>query len=150
PYRKNDTCYVEQKNWSIVRRQVGYGRYATDEALTVLNELYDVLRDYVNFFMPSMKLRDKTRDGARVTRRYHPAKTPYHRVLDSTEVKPWVKRALRARYARLNPAELKRRIERLQRRLEKLTARVSSKTAEPQDKDTESERAQDERLRRAG
>lgn len=150
PYRKNDTCYVEQKNWSIVRRQVGYGRYATDEALTVLNELYDVLRDYVNFFMPSMKLKDKTRDGARVTRRYHKAKTPYHRVLDSKEVKPWVKRALRTRYARLNPAELKRRIERLQRKLEKLTARVPSKTAEPQETDLASTAATGSPLRRAG
>jgi hypothetical protein len=118
--------------------------------MAVLNELYDVLRDYVNFFMPSMKLKEKTRDGARVTRRYHKAKTPYQRVLESKEVKPWIKRALRARYDAFNPAELKRRIERLQRKLEKQTTRIPSKTAEPQETDLASTTATGSPLRRAG
>jgi hypothetical protein len=130
PYRKNDTCYVEQKNWSIVRRHAGYARYATEEACACLNELYAVLRDYVNFFMPSMKLKEKVRDGARVTRRYDKAQTPYRRVLASPQVSEAVKQKLRRRYAALNPAELKRRIDRLQRHLQTLAARSTASQAQ--------------------
>jgi len=52
PYRKNDSCFVEQKNWSVIRRAVGYARYDTDKELSILNELYSYLRLYVNFFQP--------------------------------------------------------------------------------------------------
>ena len=83
PNRKNDNCYIEQKNWSVVRRFVGYYRYDTKQECDLLNELYAVLRDYNNFFLPSLKLKEKVREGARVTRRYHPAQTPYQRLLDS-------------------------------------------------------------------
>lgn len=117
PWRKNDNCYVEQKNWSIVRRHVGYARYDTPEACSLLNELYQVLRDYNNFLMPSMKLKEKVRDGARVTKRYDPPKTPYRRVLESNTIPKAVKERLKRRYQQLNPAELKRQIERLQKRL---------------------------------
>lgn len=125
PYRKNDTCYVEQKNWSIVRHYVGYPRYETQQACAVLNELYGVLRDYINFFQPSMKLAEKTRDGARVRRRYDVAKTPYQRVLDSVRVPGLVKQRLTRRYAQLNLAALHRRIRALQKRLDKHGARPS-------------------------
>ena len=124
PSRKNDNCFVEQKNWSIVRRFSGYDRYEGDEACQVLNDLYAVVRDYVNFFMPSMKLIEKVRDGARVTKRYDTAQTPYQRVLASPHVSPAVKRRLRKHYATLNPAQLKREIEALHKRLAKLTARL--------------------------
>jgi len=50
PYRKNDPCYIEQKNWSVIRRTVGYGRHDTDKELCLLNKLYGYLRLYVNFF----------------------------------------------------------------------------------------------------
>ena len=50
PYRKNDNCFVEQKNYSVVRKAVGYRRYATEEELAALNELYATLRLYTNFF----------------------------------------------------------------------------------------------------
>ena len=122
--RKNDNCFVEQKNWSIVRRFSGYGRYEGDQACEALNDLYAVVRDYVNFFMPSMKLVEKVRDGARVTKRYDTPKTPYERVLASPQVTSAVKRRLRRRYAALNPAALKREIDRLQKRLTKLTVRL--------------------------
>lgn len=115
--RKNDNCYVEQKNWSIVRRFSGYARYEGEQACETLNELYALVRDYVNFFMPSMKLVEKVRDGARVTKRYDTAQTPYQRVLASPHVSASVKRRLRRRYAALNPAELKRAIEGKQKEL---------------------------------
>jgi hypothetical protein len=65
PYRKNDNCFVEQKNWPVVRQQVGYLRYDTPAELEVLRELYGHLRLYVNFFQPQMKLTQKTREGPR-------------------------------------------------------------------------------------
>ena len=124
--RKNDTCFIEQKNWSIVRRFAGYGRYESPEALACLNELYAVLRDYVNFFQPSMKLVEKTRNGARVTRRYDEPTTPYHRILASPDVAPAVKQELTRHYPTLNPAELHRTIQRLQNKLLSLTTRRSA------------------------
>lgn len=117
PYRKNDTCFVEQKNWSIVRRFTGYMRLESQKQCDLLNELYDLLRDYNNFFMPSMRLKEKTRDGAKVTRKYHAPKTPYQMLLDSTQVNHKVKRLLKSRYGILNPAELHRRIDKLQEKL---------------------------------
>ena len=116
-YKKNDGCYVEQKNWSVVRRNVGYARFDTPEELAALNELYAVLREHTNFFMPSSKLLSKTRDGAKVTKRYDTPQAPYARVLASEHVTEAAKRRLTRRYAKLNPVKLKRRIVELQRRL---------------------------------
>ncbi len=117
PHRKNDSCYVEQKNWSVVRRAVGYLRYDTDAELAVLEELYGHLRLWVNFFSPQMKLKDKTRQGARVTKRYDVARTPYQRVLASPKVSAKAKATLTRQYRTLNPAQLKRDIGRCQDRL---------------------------------
>ena len=62
----NDSCHVEQKNWSVVRRLIGYDRYSSRAALEALNHVYDDLRLYVNFFLPVMKLVAKTRHDAKV------------------------------------------------------------------------------------
>jgi hypothetical protein len=117
PYRKNDNCFVEQKNWPVVRQNVGYGRYDTSAELEVLNELYAHLRLYVNFFQPQMKLVSKTRRGAKLTKRFDQARTPYQRVLASPHVSAEIKAALTRTYLELNPAELKRRIADCQTRL---------------------------------
>lgn len=129
--RKNDNCHVEQKNWSIVRRISGYNRFEGPEACQELNNLYAVVRDYVNFFMPSMKLVEKVRDGSRVTKRYDKAQTPYERVLASPEAHRSVKTQLRRRYVTLNPADLKRKMERIQKRLSKLAIRQRNSTTSP-------------------
>lgn len=129
PYRKNDTCYVEQKNWSVVRRFVGYGRHDTPETCALLNELYRLLRDYINFFLPSMKLKKKIRDGAKVKKRYDTPQTPYQRVLASPHVPKAVKERLTRYYQTLNLAALHRQIRRVQKRLDKLTARQKRKAA---------------------
>ena len=121
-YKKNDGCYVEQKNWSVVRRNVGYARFDTLEELAVLNELYGVLREHTNYFMPSAKLLSKTRDGARVIRHYDEPRTPYARVLASDHVTEAAKRRLSRRYEKLNPVALKREIVGLQRRLYELVS----------------------------
>jgi len=120
PYRKNDNCFVEQKNYSVVRKAGGYRRHDTEEELTVLNELYDTLRLYTNFFQPVMKLIEKTRIGSRVKKRYDRARTPFCRVLESDFVPKQAKEALRQEYAKLNPVKLKRNLIKLQERLDDL------------------------------
>lgn len=117
PYRKNDNCFVEQKNYSIVRRAVGYARYDTDEQCELLNELYSYLRLYTNFFLPTMKLKCKERNGSKVKKYYDQPLTPYQRVLQAKAVSKAAKDRLRAKYMMLNPAALKRKLERLQQRL---------------------------------
>jgi hypothetical protein len=117
PYRKNDSCFVEQKNYSVVRRAVGYQRFDTEAQLLLLNQLYEALDLYTNFFQPSMKLQSKERHGARVKKKYDRTRTPYQRLLDSGFIKAETKRQLRQRYGLLNPAQLKRQIEGLQRKL---------------------------------
>ena len=120
PYRKNDNCFVEQKNYSVVRRAVGYRRYDTPEELQALNDLYALLRLYTNYFQPVMKLVEKTRIGSKVRKRYDRAKTPYCRVLQSRAVPKEVKQELKRIYATLNPVWLGREINRLQDRLDTL------------------------------
>jgi len=119
-HKKNDSCFVEQKNYSIVRRNAGYLRYDTEEELCLLNELYIYLDNYVNFFQPVVKLVSKIRDGSRVTKKYDKAKTPFRRVLESKDIDDKIKKNLKRQYDSLNPAELKRKISRLQDKLLKL------------------------------
>ena len=85
-YRKNDQAWVEQKNGAIVRRLVGYGRFVGAEAAAALARLYDVVRLHGNLFQPSFKLREKTRIGARIIKRYHPPAPPAARVLAHPDV----------------------------------------------------------------
>jgi hypothetical protein len=117
PYRKNDNCFVEQKNWPVVRQMVGYARYDTLEELRCLRELYSHLRLYVNFFQPQMRLVSKTRRGAIVTKRYDQARTPYRRILEEPSIPGEAKDVLTQTYLTLNPARLKRDIARCQGQL---------------------------------
>ncbi len=121
PYRKNDNCFVEQKNWPVVRQSVGYARYDTAAELGALEDLYRVLRLYVNFFQPQMKLVSKTRRGAKVTKRFDLARTPYRRALESRHVAEAAKQDLGETYLSLNPAQLKRDLAACQDRLLELT-----------------------------
>lgn len=118
PGKKNDNCYVEQKNWTHVRKIVGYHRYDTPEEIEILNELYTgPLRLYKNFFQPTMKLKEKIRDGGHVCRQYEQAKTPYQRVLELGNLDEATKEELKRQYQSLNPAELKRQIAALRVKL---------------------------------
>jgi len=129
PYRKNDNCFVEQKNYSVVRRHVGYQRLDTFAQQTILHELYGCLRLYVNYFMPSMRLVSKERCGASVKKKHGPAETPYRRLLASSFLTPQQKRSLEHQYDSLNPASLKRTIQRLQTKLIKTAPTTRQKTA---------------------
>ncbi len=131
PYRKNDQAYVEQKNWSIVRQVVGYDRYEGQQAWDALQNLYEVLRLYVNFFQPSRKLVSKERVGGKVKKKYDAAKTPYQRVLDAKQVSPEAKAALQHEYLTLNPVVLLRQVRRLQATLWKLARAESGESGAP-------------------
>jgi hypothetical protein len=111
---KNDQCFVEQKNGSIVRQLVGYDRFAGERAYRQLGELYRATRLYVNFFQPSLKLTHKHREGARVHRRYAPARTPFQQVLAAEILQLEHRERVEGVYQALDPLRLKRQIELLQ------------------------------------
>lgn len=115
--KKNDNAYVEEKNDSVVRRWVGYGRYDTWEQVAILNELYSVLRLYTNFFLPVMKLKEKERIGSKIIKRYDRPTTPYQRILSAKDVSKEVKDRLRNQYKMLNLVRLKRQIDETLKRL---------------------------------
>jgi len=112
PNRKNDNAYIEQKNWTHVRKVLGYLRYDTPKELMLINNLYhNELRLYKNFFQPVMKLTEKVRIGGRVKRKYDIPKTPYHRLRESNQISDKTKAEFESLYLSLNPAQLKRDIE---------------------------------------
>ena len=117
PWKKNDQCFIEQKNGHIVRRLIGYERFEGLAATRVLTELYKVIRLYVNFFQPSMRLLSKSRMGAKTYRKYDVPRTPYDRILTSENVTKRNKQKLRREYRRLDPVLLLSEIERLQNKL---------------------------------
>jgi hypothetical protein len=122
PYRKNDNCFVEEKNNSLVRRSVGYQRYDTEEELALLREIYQRQTLLSNYFYPCMKLVGKSRRGSRVYRRYDTPRTPYQRLLERPEVSDGTKQELTRIFNQLNPALLKRELTELQQQLFQLAA----------------------------
>jgi len=112
PYHKNDNCFIEQKNSTHVRQVIGYLRYDTQKELNCLNDLYrNELRLYKNFFQPVIKLASKERIGGHIKRKYGQAKTPYRRLIESDQISNEEKERLTAIYQSLNPAQLKREID---------------------------------------
>ena len=131
PFRKNDQAYVEQKNWSVVRRLIGYDRYSTKAALTAFERLYRLLRLWVNFFQPLRKLLSKERSGAKVVKRFDQARTPYQRVLAAGVLTEEQSHTLAATYARLNPVRLRAQVDEALDTLWSLAERSGATTAGP-------------------
>ena len=123
PYRKNDNCYVEQKNYSVVRQTVGYQRFDTTAELLVLKQLYVQLRLYTNFFQPTMKLKSKERFGSRVKKSYDAPQTPFQRLLTAETVSAATKKKLQQQYRLLNPAALKRELDKYRKELFRLATK---------------------------
>ena len=121
-YQKNDQAWIEQKNGSVVRRFVGYGRFSGLVAGQCLARLYRVVRLYVNYFQPSFKLRSKVREGAKVKKQYHQPATPCERLLAHPAVATTVKEALRAELAALDPLALLHQIREAQSALAALAS----------------------------
>lgn len=111
PANKNDGCHVEQKNWDITRRTVGYWRYDTTSELDLLNRIWPVLSPLINLFTPQQKLIAKTRTGAKVHKSYDRAQTPYQRLLQHPDALDDVDaHHLTALLHNINPAENRRQI----------------------------------------
>jgi Integrase core domain len=110
---KNDGAHVEQKNWTTVRQLVGYLRYDTDAERDLLNQIWALQSLIGNHFYPQQKLISKVRDGAKITKRYDQAQTPYARAMAHPAVKPLRRRRLTAQHASFNPAAVQRQIQAL-------------------------------------
>lgn len=117
PYMKNDHARIEQKNYANVRHIMGYTRFDDPRHVVILNELYDVLEDYINFFVPSVKCVEKVRLESRTIRQYDKAQTAYARVLAHPGIAEDVKEKLREKYDTLNPKILKQKCDRIMKRL---------------------------------
>ena len=112
PYKKNDNCFIEQKNFTHVRELFGYERFDNPRLVNLMNDIY---RNYwnplQNFFLPSFKLKEKIRVGARIQKKYDKPKTPYQRVIESGVLNEKEMEVLRRRKAQLDPFELKEGLE---------------------------------------
>jgi len=132
PYKKDDNAHIEQKNWTHVRKLLGWDRYDSPHALEAINDLYqNELRLMMNLFQPTVKLERKERVGSRLRRRYGAAQTPLDRLLTHPEVD--LKRAQRLRKLResLDPFELSKAIERKLQRIYRLAnSQISPKSAD--------------------
>jgi hypothetical protein len=106
PYRKNDQAWIEQKNGAIVRKLLGYRRFEGLAAARAITRLYAASKLFVNFFQPSFKLAGKQRDGAKVTKRYHPPQTPCERLIQEDSIPMAAKSKLREIAAELDPLKL--------------------------------------------
>lgn len=120
PGRKNDNCYVEQKNYTTLRKFLSYARYDTKKELELCRQILKKAEVYINFFQPSQKLIKKTRQGAKVTRKHDKAQTPYQRLLKSGILTKEQKQKLHQLYEGLNPMVLLKEIRQLQAKLLKL------------------------------
>lgn len=124
PYMKNDHARIEQKNYTNIRHVVGYTRFDDPRHVAILNELYDALEEYINFFVPSMVCVKKERIGSRMMRHYDTAATAYTRVLAHPCIDADVKEKLRQKYATLNPMILKQKCDRILEKLFKIKTRL--------------------------
>ena len=117
PYRKNDQCFIEQKNGQVIRRNFGYDRLDGLDAFSSLNDLYKILRLYNNFFQPPLKLLYKTSNGVKIKRKYDLAQTPYQRVMSSISISNEIKERLRLQYDSLDPMLLLQKLQMAQDKL---------------------------------
>lgn len=125
PYKKNDNAHIEQKNWTHVRRLLGYVRYDSEAAREAINDLYGhELRLFQNLFLPSVKLARKERIGSRLRRRYAPPQTPFQRVADSPVVDTERVAQLRRLRETLDPFELSQAIQAKLERIFQLSRNV--------------------------
>jgi hypothetical protein len=109
--KKNDNARVEQKNWSVVRHFAGYGRYETQEQVEQLNAVYALVRVYVNFFKPVVKLQTKRRVGSKIKKIYDKPKTPCQRLLECESLSQADKEKLEAMFKSLHLSKVKAELD---------------------------------------
>lgn len=114
PNHKNDNPHVEERNGHIVRKWIGYMRFDCREAVDALNDVYSVLCPYLNHFVASRRVIEKVEIDGKWKKKYEKvAKTPYQRVLEHPDIATEVKEKLRLEHAKLNPAVMRKEVERL-------------------------------------
>lgn len=112
PYHKNDNAHIEEKNWTQIRQYLGYARFDQPEITALLNDLYcHEWRLFLNFFIPSVKLLEKTRKGSKIIKKHDAPKTPLARVLGATEINKKTKGRLQAQYQLSNPFHLQEQMK---------------------------------------
>lgn len=112
PYKKNDNCYVEQKNFTHVRELFGYERFEDEELVELMNDIYkNYWNPLLNFFLPSMKIKEKTRIGGMIYKKYDEPQTAFTRLINSKHLSEEQKKALIKEKENLDPFELKRNLE---------------------------------------
>lgn len=124
PYKKDDNAHIEQKNWTHVRKLLGWERYDTHEAVEAINDLYRrELRLWLNLFLPSVKLLKKVRVGSKVRRVYDGPRTPFERVRACAQADREKVAQLEELRKGLDPFQLARTIERKLERIYRLANR---------------------------
>lgn len=132
PGHSNDNTYVEERNGNIIRKYIGYVRLDTKEAVDALNKVYEVLCLYLNHFMASRRVVEKVEVKGKWKKKYEKtAKTPYQRVMESTEIPEAVKAGLRSQHEKLNPLVLLEEVERRKKVLYDIQKKYGKPTPEP-------------------
>jgi len=116
-HRKNDNCFVEQKNGAVVREYVGYDRLEGIEEQALLAAIYQPLVPLLNFFMPTQKLKSKTRIGSKEIKVYDVPRSPFQRLVESTELSQKTKDTLSVQIALYNPVVLQHNVNKAIMRL---------------------------------
>jgi len=120
-YHKDDNSPIEQKNWTHVRQWLGYHRFDKPDVVPLLNQLYKTAwRLFHNFFCPSVKLIEKKRIASKTVKRYDRPKTPYQRIMESTDVSDDVKKKLSELVVVLNPFLLRKAMEKKLKEISRL------------------------------
>ncbi len=111
PYHKNDNAHVEEKNWTHIRQYLGYQRFEKQEIVKLLQNLYTTEWNlYFNFFIPSIKLIKKYRDRSKIIKKYDKPKTPFQRILESSEITENTKVILKEKFMSLDPFKLQEKM----------------------------------------
>jgi hypothetical protein len=134
PYKKDDNAHIEQKNWTHVRRVLGYERYDSPVAFDAIQDLYrQELRLFQNLFLPSLKLLRKVRIGSRLKRVYTSPQTPFQRLRSCPQADPLKVASLNTLLASLDPFDLSQRIEKKLEAIYQMASRLRpAKVRDPQ------------------
>lgn len=129
PNKKNDNCFVEQKNYTHVRKSIGNLRFCSILELEIINEIMVRCADLRNYFIPTFKLTSKLRNGAKVHKQYKDIKTPFARIMADVTVSLEVKERMVEIRKNLHPVQISKEIKELQIKLYKMyKARNGQKT----------------------
>src|SRR2546428_3261720 len=147
PYKKDDNAHIEQKNWTHVRKLLGWERYDTQNAVEAMNDLYRrELRLWLNLYLPSVKLLKKVRVGSKVRRVYDGPKTPFERVVASKQGDATQLSILKELQRSLDPFQLAKVIDRKLERIYRLANRRLSPKAQEKLESSQAQKGPGKRL----